>query len=818
MDKLSSATESARPHALFILPPLADPRLRGLTLLVLADGNRRCSTGGGYAGGARRVVSIAEHLADRPDVEVMIACILSPDNVAKREDRCFFEIYKEFVALGVAISTRRVLVDAGVRIEICGHLASLRARGGHAVALADAIEAVAGMTAQVGDPALRLVLGVGYGRDVVRQLDVDVVLRTGMEEPGVLRLSGLRTSAGVVHCAIPTLWPDVEPRDVDEAIDLCRQHAEPRLTGGHDLAVIVELAGALSAAAIDAKLRATIPTRATPAAVTAALDRLFDGPLCGCATLAVEHVVDDGVAPQRYGSWESAPHVLRVVSGPPLGWPTGEGVPASVLAPGQKPPRFVLPDWLPLEYANVHTCETTAQGMVEGIGAAQRFSVVHPPLLGRDRTEMRTPRGVPEVVAARQGASERDALADRFVEKSLAWTEAAGLQLPSAVWRRAASNYARTAFFMHFRIPTEWDEGGAFWEERADISARYMLLVAAGDEGVFDAVFAGETPAQRWARLEISSRFLQGALRRPEERPRLPRVPTAALMGAIAEHWRLIFDRHRRACLPAAATSFRTGLASLYAASLTEHRAGLTSGLFTGHGAERAEREVVLVAIEEHLAKAPPVVLTRARALVGGAVTGDREAANELRALLYLAETSSAVGAGLLFRTAALAAPAPYVTDRSIALLDATAALLDFHFRLSNDLSGFLDTPGGDRDPKANACTLLVEGSRSGVARASTTIQAVATCRRLAAWLDGEARAAIERVATAWPSMGTILRRGTFIGRRVYEVGHYTTASPARMRQIFDEAEDAMSGIGPTVAPDEERGDPTGLGGAGPVA
>jgi hypothetical protein len=40
--------------------------------------------------------------------------------------------------------------------------------------------------------------------------------------------------------------------------------------------------------------------------------------------------------------------------------------------------------------------------------------------------------------------------------------------------------------------------------------------------------------------------------------------------------------------------------------------------------------------------------------------------------------------------------------------------------------------------------------------------------------------------------MGTILRRGAFVGRRVYEVGHYTTISRAEMSAIFDEAGAAL--------------------------
>jgi hypothetical protein len=781
VETLEQRRESAPPHTLFILPELEPGRPRDLTILILADGNSRSSSSGGYAGGARRVVSIAEHLARRRDVATMVACILSPDNIAKRGDGFFFELYKEFIHLGVAIATQGALVASGIRMEIWGDLDSLRERGGYAVLLADAIEAAAEMTTSVVSPELRLVLGVGYGRDTARELDVDIILRTGMEEPGVLRLSGLRTGARIANCATATLWPDVEPREVDEVIDLCARRAAPRFAGGHGVAAIVDLIDALSKADIGPPVRVTITTSAPPPAVAAALERLYAGPLRGCATIAVEHAWDAASAPERYGSWKGAQHALRIVGGSPKGGPLRVDDLLSVLAPGQQPRAFTLPDWLPLGHANVHACETTAQAMVEGIRAAQRFSADHPPLFGRDRAVARAaaPRAL-EAAHPRTGASDRDEIADRFAAKTLDWAASAGILLPGAAWRRAALNYALTAFFIHFRIPTEWDEAGDLWEERADLAAKYMLLVAAGDEGIFDQVLSGETPEQRWARLEVSSRFLQDALRSEGSRASLPRIHGTSLLAAIADQWQKLFEHHRGSCLPAAAASFRAGLESLYAGSLAEHRPGIGSSRLTGQR-------------EDRFAAAPACIAERARALAGDAARdGLSAAAKELRALLYLAEAGGAIGAGLLFRVAALAAPASSVTSRSIVILDATATLLDYHVRLSNDMSGFLESPRGDRDPKENTCTILVPGSASGVARAAAVVQALATCRRLAAWLNGEVGGHLASVAAAWPSMGVVLQRGVFVGRRVYEVGHYTTVSRAEMSAIFAEADQAL--------------------------
>jgi hypothetical protein len=796
MDKHSSIIESispriasARPHNLFILPPLRPRRVDDLTILILADGNRRSSPSEGYAGGARRVVSVAEHFARRPDVAAMVACILSPDNIAKRGDGFFFELYKEFIELGVAIETRGALVAAMIRMEPWGDLGSLRARGGHAAALADAIEAVAEMTASIVDPDLRLILGVGYGPDTAQELDVDVVVRTGMEEHGVLRLSGLRTGEGIVNYAMTTLWPEVEPRDMDEVIEIYKRRASSRFAAGHSISMIVDLIEAFSKAQIDAPIRVTIPTSAPPWAIAAALDHLYAGPLRECTTIAVEYAGDAGEDPTRHGPARGAQHEFRVVGGSPWGRRRCEGELDAVLAPGQEPPSFTLPGWLPLGNANVHACPATVEGIVGSIREARRFAATHPPLRGRDRRTGRAaaPRA-PGIVETPAGASDRDELGDRFTDKTLQWAASAGLLLPYPAWQQAAANYALTAFFIHFRIPTEWDETGALWEERADLTAKYMLLVAAGDEGIFDRILDGETPEQRWVRLEASSRFLQGALQGEGARPSLPRVPGSELLAAIAGEWRALFDRYQRACLPAAAASFRLGLADLYAASLAEHRASLASGLPAGLGEDPA----YAASIERRFNAAPPIIAARARALVGGVLGGDRRAANELSALLYLTEVASAIGAGLLFRAAALIAPLSHVTTRRIHHLEAVATLLDYHVRLSNDLSGFLESPGGDRDPKENACTILVPQSASGATRAAALIQALATCRRLAAWVGGEVGGQIDHLAAVWPWMTTILQRGAFIGRRIYEVGHYTTISRAGMSAIFDEAEEAL--------------------------
>jgi hypothetical protein len=750
------AIASQRPHDVFLLPPLLPPRREGLTIVILADGNQRhggaCRRPGppadepsaargpnGYAAGARRVVSIAEHLAGRGGVRTMAACILSPENVAKRSQGFFLQIYREMVRLGVAVEAEGALVRSGVELAIHGDLGPLRARGGHAAALADAMEAVARRTARVDRPALRLLLGVGYGPDIADELGADLVLRTGMEEEGVLRLSGLHTGARTIACATSTLWPDVDAAWLDEVIGEAARRSRPTLAAGYDAAAIAEIAAALDAAELPASVRVTIPATATGAAAARSPGR---------------HAIT----------------VVRAVPG--AGGTLGAGC-RSVIAPGQDPPFFLLPDWLCAGHADVIACDPTPRGIAIGVREAVRFAAAHPALQGAEREAA----GVPLRDA---GADPGAGPADVFAARMMAWAESAGLLPGGAPAGRAFFNYALTAFFMH-------QGGGPRWEDGAELSARYMMLVAAGDEGVFDRAAAGEDRAARVARLEAAAGFLRDALG-AEGVVEATALPDARLLAAIAGGFREIAARRRPTCHPAAFAAWRAGLLRLWAASVAEHRPDAggerLARMFREGGAAAADAASAIV---ERCATSPACVRARVRAILaqarGGRRLGEAEEA-ELRVLGYLAAAGDAMGSGLLFRTAAIACPASGVTDAMLAALDDTAALLDHGFRLANDLSGFLSSPGGDRDDKINTCSMLVPPDALGVARGEAVLRAAGTTRRLAAWIEEETARALARLGEVWPAMATLIRRGVFVGKSVYERGHYTTLGRAEMAAI----------------------------------
>ena len=755
----SFAPVSSLPLMIRVLPERRPSRRAGLSILILADGNRRWGKDEGYAAGARRVVAVAEHLARRPEVTTMIAAILSPENIEKRSDAFFVELHRAFVRLGLAIRSESALIDAGVCLRVAGDLELLRRRGGVAADLAFAIEAAVEQTAGVLTPRLTLHLAIGYGSELAREMHVDILLRTGMEEEGALRLSGLRPSSRAAVFATTRLWPEVEAADVDRVIDAAVSRDEPVFAEGHDPRQIVDLIATLSRADLAEPLSITLSTHAPPEDVEAALAELS---WSASSVVAVDHWIAGRAAPKRHGARESAPHrVVIVPASSPEIW-RGAATFDTLIAPGQRGPFLVLPPSPPPGHATIHACEAGTDALVAAILAAARFSTLHPPLLGAERSieAERAASDEPAPTSAERLAgklADRDADADRFAARVLDWAERRGLLPDEPPIRRAQQNYALTAFFIHHRLTAAWDGPRRGWEARADLSARYMVIVAAGDEGIFDRRAPGESAAQRLDRLRISARYLRSVLT-AEPPAALPSdLFGAPLLQAIAAAWEDLLAAWREHAHPLLFEGFARHLDGLYQASIAELEERVIEGVPEG---------------------APPLA---------GERRSSADRASELAVQRYLRDAAEAVGAGLLYRAVALGAPRLEVSAERVAALDAVAVLLDQHFRLANDLAGFLASPGGDRDDKPTTCSILVPKDLQGKARATAIVRAAAIVRRMSLGVGEALERRVAELGRCWPEMAILLQRGIFVGRRVYEAGHYTTVSRAVMSAIFAE-------------------------------
>lgn len=394
MSDVSTVGRRSTAPEVFVLPELRHARRREIGILILPDGNRRFDpTEGGYERGAHKVIEVAEHLARRPDVATLVACVLSPENVAARSDTFFTNVRRGFERLAESMVARGTLIDAGIRTRLCGDLAPLRARGSAGAALADAIELVVGLSERVRQPALTLYFGVGYKGTTPRDLDVDVVLRTGVESVEAMRLSGLCSHPSIANCGLTTLWPEVGTADVDAVIEATKARPKPTFSMGYGPSAAVAIARSIEATRPG--VHASLPSHATASALRDA----FEAPDAPGHTLTIEIVSAEGGTPVRLGATDG-PHLLRVLAGgawPPVA--NGDDF-GAVLAPGQRGSMLVLPEWH-YGYATIHPCEATPAGIAEGLHAAGRFARTHVALRGAERG------GPPTPAAASSGGALR---------------------------------------------------------------------------------------------------------------------------------------------------------------------------------------------------------------------------------------------------------------------------------------------------------------------------------------------------------------------------------------------------------------------------
>jgi hypothetical protein len=803
--------------------PINPPREGGLRIAVIADGNGRRGHDG-YAAGARNVVRNAEHCRERGDVALFCALLLSPENVRRRGERFFAKMHALFIRLVADVIRGRAL--AGLHCELYGGLDGLKKRGGAAKRLAHAIELLieAGSAAESGT---RFVIGVDYDDEVVSALHLDLLVRTGMESSSAIRLSGLRSHPSAVCVATMKLWCEFEPRDLDEAITTAERWLPPAFAPGYDVGFVADFIVELMRADISAPLRIVLPVAAPERALVATLARLEAGPLGAQDRLAVLLASSLSLRPRRFGPKGETSQSILLLSPAQRRRVESEGPYTALLAPGQPSSAWKLAD-VPLGYASGHGCASTPLGLVEGLCRALRFHTDHPPLQGGERANpeapdeaataawpphiedllhivVEHPRSSAEEIARAldggDGSVDRQLVADVFVAQELRWALSRGLLSTDAHWKRAALNYCYTGLAIPFRVPSPSNPTGAFWEPLARHLTRFMLAVAASDEEITDRVFPGETPEDRWARLDVSGQFLARVLL-GEAPDATPLVHGAELLSALATHFQELRARFGRTSHPLLFDGFCRAVAGLYAANLNEISHAVTDNLVVRRLGSARSRACASAAIERrYAARVPACVRDRLRMLVAAAAGehGDSgEARRALRLLCYLIDVAPSIGAGATFRAAALCSPAEAITDAMVIALDRTATLVDYRFRLANDLSDLAGAADRDHDAKENAWTVLVPKRSTGKARELALVRAAIACDELASWLDDELRGPLRELDATWPSMAAMIRRGIQVGGGFYSLGHYATLSRQEVGAMLDEI---LGADGATPAP-----------------
>ncbi len=761
-------------------------RVSHLRVGIIADGTSRGGPNG-LAEGAARVVECAEHCAKRDDVSMLAVFVLSPENLEHRSESFFAALHAEFLRLLEAVTSGRSL--AGVCVDICGDVSRLLAKGGSATRLAHVLALLREATAEISDPRLRLVFGVDYGNDSALMLGLDVLVRTGMEKPYVLRLSGLRVRPCTLCIPSQRLWRHFSAAELDDALALAAQHRQGSFACGYTMDFVIELVTALTTGRCDARVQLIVPVAASPDEVGAALSPLAADLLRPSSDVAVTALAAPGSSPRRFGPADARIHIHLLA--PTNANDAGIGQPIAWLAPGQSSPVFRLTE-RQAAYANVHTCAPTPAGIIEGVERALRFHEAHPPLRGAPRgtsdtaiADMSRLEAAIAWVASRADTPSEELarenfpanvplgaehLAPVFAAKCVSAARSAGLVSGEVDWRRQAFGYALTAFAIGGPRAADMSRY-ANWEPPAQTLALVMLALASSDEEITDRTFLGEVEAEKRGRLATSVEYLVARVR---GKPCiLPDVRGRERLEAIGNIWDDFFVKVGSTAEPTIVRGVRTAAVALYRANMAER--ALSGGQFAAF-ADPTSSGVSNELERLYLTAAPDLIATRMRTLLRNArdesQCGYTDAWRELRLLCWLTQMAPSIGAGCALHSMAATEPAELIPVGGAAMFRQITPLLDYYFRLVNDLA-FTDATRGDRDDKPNAYTCLLTPGLSGQARERDCVTVLKTCQFIAVWLATAIESAMDELDRVWPVGACWLRRGMRFGSRVYKIGHY---------------------------------------------
>ena len=772
-----------RRAAFFLHEPAASARAARLRAGFIADGTTRGGPNG-IAQGASRVIACAERCAARGDVELVAVFILSPKNLMRRKRPFFATLHAEFLRLLAGVASGRLL--AGIRVEIVGRLDRLRRKGGAAARLADVAELLEETTRALPAPRMRLALCFDYEESAPIALGLDVLVRTGMEGPSVMRLSGLRVRHDTVCIPSVKLWRDFTPADLDAALAAAPPGSGARLAPGHSCEFVERLLEELSRAELGRGIRITVPITGTLEEVSAMLGRAALGPLGRSGGVAVTlprgwQRSSRGVGPR------SARVQVELVRTDVAGVPPAGAAIAWIVA-GQGPGELRLLE-RSVGDANVFPCDRTPEAVMDALRRALEFHEEHPPLHG-------APRDTGERARPPADGVEPDtrSLGEAFAARSLAEAMSSGLVSGEVGWERQALGYGLTAFAIGFS-PPGGDGSEPTWERKTGQLAQVMLALAASDEEISDRVFAGESEGQRRARLRASVDFLVGVVE--GERRGAPSVAGGRVLESIARTWTAFFERGARRADGAIVAGVRRAAAALYRANLAELSA--EDGLFDALSRRPSTRAVESL-IAEHAPDAPELVARRIRDLLNTACADPQgetpEVWREIRLLCRLVRVAPSIGAGCALLAMTATEPAEGVPSGAAGTLVRTASLIDCYFRLVNDLA-FHELGRGDRDRKPTTFTCLVPASPGGKARERACVAALQTCLGTASWLREEIQRSLAALWQIWPVAARWWQRGVHFGGRVYERGHYDRLTREAVTAILAELDALAHGALP---------------------
>ncbi|MCC6556971.1 MAG: hypothetical protein IT372_28805 [Polyangiaceae bacterium] len=757
----------------------------------------------GYAEGRRTILSLVEASAQGRfgGLNTIATPLVSIKNAKKRSGKLFKHLYEELLRLHADCRRGRVLQS--VRVRCHGNLNCLKSMGGYAERAAHQIEAICDATALNTDPRVTWWMLVAYGPGALVDLGIDAVIRSGMEEPDTLRLSDLDPHPGAALVGVTELGPEMSLQRFDDEIAELGACRPVVFETGYTPDFVEELLSSLVQESPGDAFTLVLPVQGSPVEL-AELVRANGSALAGHGIL-IEQLTDPARLPAAHKAEARARRRVLLVYPATFCAINARREADAWLLPTSGQSRACRLPHVRLGDANVHVCGSTPAALVGGLRRAVLFRRTHPPLHGGERSDVHAARAarrrreaehlkaVAEAIL-REPLDSVEEIANRWTgsapteEHVLHWDLAAvrellrararGLVPREATWERAALGYAYTAVVAAYRAPSDADPTGESWESTVRVLAPIMMSVACTDEDVFER-WAGETAEAQWERCSTAAAYLTRRALGDRYLP-VPDVAGWERLLTVGAFWERLRSDREPVAHPRVIRGFFQAIAELYAANLRE--------LDTATRRREVERTLRGEARSSPVSTTSPPGGIPAPMLSRSSVTagepGLHDARLELAALNDLHSTRASIAAGAVCRALAMMVPASMMRPDAIDLHERVAVLMDYRFRLANDLASLTDSTGGDRDHKENTWTVLVPVDAAGREREVAVARSIAACQTVLKRLDVELDRALAEQAGATPRLARLVSRAVHFGRRAYSGKHYSKLHLADLHRM----------------------------------
>ncbi len=759
IEKAPQAFENAdKKTNIFVLPLFESALENDLRILILTDGNNRASfENKNYDDGGQNVIRIAEELAKRGDVSMMVACILGPDNVKKRPPGFKRKIIGAFDMLSRRIDSRGLLVKSEIRLEPYGNLQEMAMLSPVDEELARTINEACQKTAHIQKPALRLLLGVNYDEDIAIDLGVNIIYRSGMEKPDNFRTSGIRVHEGIRNYGSTTLWPDVQAEEIHTAIEDVRSKLQKQFRLGYSSQKILEILEAVNLENVNKNgtHSITIPYHSSSKDMDSILNEFFRTKR-SLRNILVELYDRNGEKRKNFGNVKSE-LTIRLVHGASLsenndGTEDNPKTYTAFVAPGQSINGVTIPIRPKIDYANVHTCPESSAEIIMGIRKAVDFAMGTTQLLGAER-ELKI-EDLPEFeryftlrkkLKGQKGKSldeieksmeeehrvkntdedHYNRMADLFAAQILDWSENAKIKWPSSPAFRAFINYAFTSFFFaYFPNHPEWKNGlEKNWLKKAEVLAKYMILTYAMDDFIYDT----ELPEnEKKDFIATATELLVASVHRHPEHHRHAEFPsnkekggktkaTSGVRPAIPKILSTLTDEFAKlsAELEQMAdedsfNSWKKSMTGIMECMYNEWQNEVLSNPLLKRVGVELDEKFDAKYLNDSI---PPTVRELIRQSRANYESADdiqkRNHFYDLKLYTYLVDIEKSIGSGNIYKTmACIDSKDTPLSQEASKDLDTICALINYYFRIANDLAEYSRAPE-DRDSKISAVQIL---------------------------------------------------------------------------------------------------------------